>query len=1520
MVYKKYIKKRGKTFGPYYYKSYRDGNKIRKIYIGKEWSKSSGNSSEDFEKRDLKKNLRFVINKNSFSGTKFSKFFFVFLILIFLFFVGNSYHFFKGFGYEKKVFTGLVVSENGSENFSGMLYVSIENESSVLEIGSVDSNLSIKEPVKIGDEVLSENKNKRMEFDLKGEKVRLYFDLLNYSEFVENVVDVIYKNESSVIESTSEVNLAENETLGAREEEKNITLRPREENETLRPSEEEKNITLDARGEEKNITEKEVSKNETISEGAHSGKGKSKEEKERGNEVAQSKREQAVQTSKEDAQGKSTEKSEEKTITGNIIKFFKLTGKIVGRVISGVVRDENESSSNITSLNSINSSNDSVPLNENLKSNSETNISNESLNERENKEALNNESEKKSLENQESSSEKLEISKEIELNEIKNVLENLSEDVVENITKSSVISSENFDIKINSTKPKEYKWGYKVKLKDLKFMAKIDVTSNETISKYNNYTLRIGKRNLLSFEDLVKQGYKVRIELPPLEIPINITINETKIIVSENITQKNITQIPEQNLTLEKQNITEVNKTFSVPENETLKSENKTFEQRNESSKKLENETSAEAGNETLGALEEEKNITLGALEEEKNITLGALEEEKNITEKEVSKNETISEVAQNGESAQTEVKSSDETVQPKKEEAMQNRENTQPSKEGAQSGEATQPKKEEAVQPKKEEAEVNKEGAQEKGTEKSEETTITGNIIKFFKLTGKIAGFVINSISGKVVDNILGIQNITIEDIKYSNTITVYIEKDFSDISENPVFNSNINFEDLDKDGKISIGDVIELDPYLIIEISKAEHLDENRTFIEDVYDYVKTKDNNWIEIPQGHYIRVTFEKNLTKNNDITLFARNLKNESSEISVFRENSDEEIARFTNIKEEKWYKIYLTNLTENESRDVFDLKVSGNNVEIDYIIDPNPPSSIWNKSDVYGVSYAIDVDNNEGVYVAGIDNSDTTPVGRTIKYNSSDSNTIWSQAANNYQASLFGVDYYQNFVYAAGDYPGVDSDGYIVKHNSTNGSIVWDYIYQSGDLIDDVFYDIAVNNEGIYVVGYHDDQNFYPIDKDFIIIRFNHDYTINWSTTYNGSLDDVARGVSLDSSGNIYVTGKSDNKFRTLKYDSSGNLQWNVTGPNGTAYGIALDSLGNVYVTGNSNGNYTTLKYDSSGNLQWNVTGPNGTAYGIALDSSGNVYVTGNSNGNYTTLKYNSTGNLQWTLKGPSGTAYGIALDSQNYIYITGESGGFYTIKYNNVSTENNAPKITYVSPISAVDPTEATYKSVTFYITAYDEDGVADLNDSSFRAEFNNSNEPRRSGSCTLVNDIDTKSANYSCTVNMWYWDKSGVWTINASGTDNYGAYAENFSTTFTYNQLKAIVIYPETIYWKNVIMNSKNQTADNSTIINNTGNYNATGKIAINAINLIKDNYFIDVKNFTVDIDSGTNSCDGIILENNTDKTITQSVLDRGNLSEPGTNSIEELFYCIPNAPTNLPSGIYDTSIGGSWIIKMV
>jgi len=102
-----------------------------------------------------------------------------------------------------------------------------------------------------------------------------------------------------------------------------------------------------------------------------------------------------------------------------------------------------------------------------------------------------------------------------------------------------------------------------------------------------------------------------------------------------------------------------------------------------------------------------------------------------------------------------------------------------------------------------------------------------------------------------------------------------------------------------------------------LVIEAIGAEHLDENRSFISDIYNETKTQDFVWSPaVNNSQYVRVTFEENLTNTNDITIYARANENETGEISVYAKDSEELITKIENISSENWYKTYLTGLGE----------------------------------------------------------------------------------------------------------------------------------------------------------------------------------------------------------------------------------------------------------------------------------------------------------------------------------------------------------------------------------------------------------------------------------------------------------------------------------------------------------------------------------------------------------------------------------------------------------------------------
>jgi len=168
-----------------------------------------------------------------------------------------------------------------------------------------------------------------------------------------------------------------------------------------------------------------------------------------------------------------------------------------------------------------------------------------------------------------------------------------------------------------------------------------------------------------------------------------------------------------------------------------------------------------------------------------------------------------------------------------------------------------------------------------------------------------------------------------------------------------------------------------------VVIEISKAEHLDENREFVSDIYDEVKERDDVWSEvINPGEYVRVTFERKLDFNRDITLYARSSGDSPAKIEVYEKDGTDIIAKFENILEESWYKVYLSDL--KGSQDVFDLRVVGGGVELDYVVDPtttvNPDSDVsagaWSTTGVdhyTEIDEGLTPDTSDYIWIEGVE-------------------------------------------------------------------------------------------------------------------------------------------------------------------------------------------------------------------------------------------------------------------------------------------------------------------------------------------------------------------------------------------------------------------------------------------------------------------------------------------------------------------------------------------------------------------
>ena len=158
----------------------------------------------------------------------------------------------------------------------------------------------------------------------------------------------------------------------------------------------------------------------------------------------------------------------------------------------------------------------------------------------------------------------------------------------------------------------------------------------------------------------------------------------------------------------------------------------------------------------------------------------------------------------------------------------------------------------------------------------------------------------------------------------------------------ENDTFVHVLNLSDNNEDG---IYDYIEwIAPHLssqtfrIIIITNAEHLNESRDVVSDIYQEVKAQDGIWSEeIPAGHYVRVRFESNLTSLNDISIYPR-ITSGTPKVEIYEINGTEKIAEFSSIKEEVYNRVLLDDLEGQQ--DSFDLLVLDGGLEFDHIIDP----------------------------------------------------------------------------------------------------------------------------------------------------------------------------------------------------------------------------------------------------------------------------------------------------------------------------------------------------------------------------------------------------------------------------------------------------------------------------------------------------------------------------------------------------------------------------------------------------
>ena len=235
-----------------------------------------------------------------------------------------------------------------------------------------------------------------------------------------------------------------------------------------------------------------------------------------------------------------------------------------------------------------------------------------------------------------------------------------------------------------------------------------------------------------------------------------------------------------------------------------------------------------------------------------------------------------------------------------------------------------------------------------------------------------------------------------------------------------------------------------------------------------------------------------------------------------------------------------------------------------------------------------------------------------------------------------------------------------------------------------------------------------------PVVPFVFTVKYDDSGNQLWAKSYS-ALIDLGNGflssflpfshiVALSDGSAIVATsaqGTTNVDFLILKYDSAGDLQWNVTynatnGRNDYLRGLKTDAFDNIYLAGSSVNQSTgkseilTAAFSAQGNLLWNSIYHGATAvsdepFALSLDNLGNLYIAGatypaNGPPDYLTIKYNSTGILQWEkiYVGPAGGpdfALALKATANDVIYVTGLSGGsttpfdFATVKYSSPCT-----------------------------------------------------------------------------------------------------------------------------------------------------------------------------------------------------------------------------------------------------------
>lgn len=308
----------------------------------------------------------------------------------------------------------------------------------------------------------------------------------------------------------------------------------------------------------------------------------------------------------------------------------------------------------------------------------------------------------------------------------------------------------------------------------------------------------------------------------------------------------------------------------------------------------------------------------------------------------------------------------------------------------------------------------------------------------------------------------------------------------------------------------------------------------------------------------------------------------------------------------------------------------------------------------------------------------------------------------------------------------------------------------------------EVIEDVATDDKGnVYVAGFSRTSD----ESNYHVVKYSQNGEILWQQREKLGRYSHASAVTVDSNGNVYVTGDSDlkdpDRIYTVKYDSAGNTIWSrfheasggFDGSEGND--IFIDQQKNVYVSAydvGAGGNAHVFKFNSTGGLEWEVSGGQAKSFGVSKHQSGSIYTAGTSD----IHKHDAETGAFSTFSSIRGED--VVRDSEGNILVAGptSNGEAYALK---IGAENNQLwKQTTSTPNQTFSKSAATDPNGNVYIAGGNEasDGQRNI----YIAKYSSSGEQQ------WTKEVDFNGSQFASSISV---DKNGVVYVGATEDNDY-------------------------------------------------------------------------------------------------------------------------------------------------------